>query len=91
MLHCCPCRPCVFQEVEGVRREPLWIQHQPPMPPQGAAQAPAAAIAGRISLVRSSKRRSLDISLEHCPLAADGTRGASITALYDLAVSSAAA
>lgn len=72
-------------------REPLFVQHQALGPAAGTGEAPAAAIAGRISLARSSKHRSLDISLEYCPVVADGTRGASTTALYELAVSSAAA
>lgn len=53
----------------------------------GAGKA-AAGIKGRISIVRSTRHRSLDISLEYAPLFADGSSGPSQNGLFELGVSS---
>jgi hypothetical protein len=38
----------------------------------GSAARPAAQVSGRISIVRSARHRSMDVSVEYEPRAADG-------------------
>lgn len=78
-------------------REPILIQkpgsdsasRSHPDDGSGQSPPPAAAISGRISMARSSKHRSLDISLEYAAVAPNGNRSELRTAIYELAVSSA--
>lgn len=56
---------------------------------QGGKPSPAVAISGRLSMARSSKHRSLDISLEYSAVAADGSLAEPQSAIYELAVSGA--
>jgi len=46
-------------------------------------------VSGRISVVRSPRHRSLDISLECAPLYSDGTSGPVQNGLYELGMSRA--
>ena len=69
-------------------RKPILLQRAQPSSNPSAEQ-PAAAIRGRISMVRSNKHRSLDISLEYSAVSADGVCAVSQLAIYELAVSGA--
>ncbi len=66
-------------------REPIMLQ----APGAGDATSPSAAqaITGRLSMARSQKHRSLDISLSYRPVCADGEPGVEQTSFYELAVS----
>lgn len=52
------------------------------------AQKAAVGIKGRISIVRSVRHRSLDISLEYAPLYDNGSAGTSQSGIFELGVSS---
>jgi hypothetical protein len=43
-----------------------------PAPSLGSAARPAAQVCGRISIVRSARHRSMDVSIEYEPRSADG-------------------
>ena len=62
-------------------REPI------PLHGVGAAEHQTVGVNGRISVVRSSRHRSLDISLECAPLYRNGTSGPSQTGLFELGMS----
>lgn len=69
-------------------REPITLQALG----AGAGEASsfaADAITGRLSMARSRKHRSLDISLSYRPVVAGGGLGEEQTSFYELAVSSA--
>lgn len=49
-----------------------WLTRSPLLLSVGSAAQPAAQVAGRISVVRSTRHRSLDVSIEYEPRGADG-------------------
>ncbi|KAK9823570.1 hypothetical protein WJX72_003898 [[Myrmecia] bisecta] len=71
-------------------RQPILLGQAPASgtSPSGSGSRPAGALRGRISIARSNKHRSLDISLEYAPVAADGSSvGPADTLIYSVAMS----
>ncbi len=48
------------------------------LPSLGSAARPAAQVCGRISIVRSARHRSMDVSVEYEPRGADGATQAGL-------------
>ena len=66
-----------------VRREPILLRGA------SAVQPHAVGVSGRVSIVRSTRHRSLDISLECAPMYGDGGSGPSQTGFFELGMSGA--
>lgn len=76
------CMSLLLHALPPPRREPILLAGA------GGSGQGAAAIEGRISFARNKARhRSLDIAVQYCAVAADGSRGQEEAGIYAMGVS----